>query len=229
MRFNVAEGPLSSPDLSVVPAVLRTVPFPNSGATVPDHSFRFSRTAGKWTINGVTFSDVNNRMLANVPFGTVELWELVNQSQGWTHPIHIHLVDFKIISRTGGATGATPRGVESYESAGLKDVVYLGKGERVVVEAHYAPWPGVYMFHCHNLIHEDNDMMASFNVTVAEDFGYNATSLIDPMQAQFRAKPFVVDDVEDRVNAFSDAEIEASIELLASYQPYDNPDWTVVP
>lgn len=84
------------------------------------------------------------------------------------------------------------------------------------------------MFHCHNLIHEDNDMMAAFNVTVLDDFGYNATSLIDPMQTEFRAKPFVADDVEDRVNAFSVAEIQARIEELANYQPYDNPDWTEV-
>lgn len=138
MRFNVAEGPLSEPDTSVVPTTLRDVPFPPS-STVIDHSFRFARTAGVWTINGVAFSDVENRILASVPLGTVELWELTNQAQGWTHPIHIHLVDFKIVSRTGAATGATTRGVEPYESAGLKDVVYLGKGETVVVEAHYAP------------------------------------------------------------------------------------------
>ena len=55
----------------------------------------------------------------------------------------MHLVDFRVISRTG-------RGVEPYEAAGLKDVVWLGKNEVVKVEAHYAPWNGVYMFHCHN-------------------------------------------------------------------------------
>ena len=84
------------------------------------------------------------------------------------------------------------------------------------------------MFHCHNLIHEDNDMMAAFNVTVLPDYGYNSTSLADPMQAQFRAKPYVDNDVEVRENAFSADEIEAQIQLMASYQPYDNPDWDVV-
>lgn len=138
MRFNVAES-LSSPDTSVVPSTLRDVPFPSSTSTTIDHSFRFARTAGQWSINGVTFSDVENRLLANVPLGTVQLWQLTNAAQGWTHPIHIHLIDFRVLSRTGAATGATTRGVEPYESAGLKDVVYLGKGETVVVEAHYAP------------------------------------------------------------------------------------------
>lgn len=41
-----------------------------------------------------------------------------------------------------------------YESVALKDVVWLGPSETVRVIARYAPWDGVYMFHCHNLIHE---------------------------------------------------------------------------
>lgn len=52
------------------------------------------------------------------------------------------------------------------ESAGLKDVVWLGRNEVVLVEAHYAPWNGVYMFHCHNLIHEDQDA-SSFLVAIS--------------------------------------------------------------
>lgn len=41
-------------------------------------------------------------------------------------------------------------------------------------------------------------MMAAFNVTVLPDYGYKATSLIDPMQKKFRAKAFVDSDVVDR-------------------------------
>ena len=38
------------------------------------------------------------------------------------------------------------------------------------------------MFHCHNLIHEDHEMMAAFNVTHLEDFGYDEkTYFIDPV------------------------------------------------
>lgn len=45
------------------------------------------------------------------------------------------------------------------------------------VIANYAPWSGVYMFHCHNLVHEDHDMMAAFNVTNIDlkAFGYPET------------------------------------------------------
>ena len=97
--------------------------------------------------------------------------------------MHIHLVDFQIISREGN------RPVLEYEKAALKDVVLLGTNEKVKVLAKYAPWDGVYMFHCHNLIHEDHDMMAAFNVSVLEDFGYKETThFIDPMEERWLAK-----------------------------------------
>ena len=47
-------------------------------------------------------------------------------------------------------------------SVGPKDVVHLGENERVRVLASSAPHPGRYMIHCHNLVHEDHDMMGQF-------------------------------------------------------------------
>jgi bilirubin oxidase len=55
---------------------------------------------------------------------------------------------------------------------------------------------GVYMFHCHNLVHEDHDMMAAFNVSVLEDFGYpETTRFIDPMEERWRAKSYAGTDL----------------------------------
>lgn len=132
MRFVVSPNPPSEPDTSVVPPTLRDVPFPPPADGV-NRRFLFHRQGGEWRINGVVFSDVENRVLANVPRGTVEVWELENDSGGWTHPIHVHLVDLRVISRDGD------RGVLAYEAKGLKDVVWLARGETVRVEAHYAP------------------------------------------------------------------------------------------
>lgn len=58
-------------------------------------------------------------------------------------PVHIHLIDFQIISRTGGKRNVLP-----YEEAGLKDVVLLGQNEKVRVIAKYAPWDGVSSSFC---------------------------------------------------------------------------------
>lgn len=162
MRFVVGET-LSEPDTSVVPEVLRDVPFPPPPSDNVDHAFRFHRSNSDWLINGVGFADVQNRILADVPLDTVEVWELENGSGGWTHPIHVHLVDFKVIDRwvnddddddeegddndddeSGGERGVLP-----YEQEGLKDVVWLARHETVRVEAHYAPVSNGFLLVCH--------------------------------------------------------------------------------
>lgn len=75
--------------------------------------------------------------------GTVERWQLNYASGPGVHPAHIHLVNFQVVSRTGGLYPALP-----YETAGLKDVIFLQPGESVEVLAFYGPWNGMYMIHC---------------------------------------------------------------------------------
>ena len=102
--------------------------------------------------------------------GETEIWEWVNNSGGWFHPLHMHLVDFKILSRNGQAAF-------SYEN-GPKDVVYIGEDEtvRLLVKFHLPEGikGGKYMVHCHNLPHEDHDMMQQFAVgEVPDDYDYD--------------------------------------------------------
>lgn len=99
------------------------------------------------------------------------------------HPIHIHLVDFKVISRSR-------RGVEPYE-AGFKDVVFLDENETAEVIARFHPWRGQYMFHCHNLVHEDGDMMAAFDVGDTKEHPENGDIYSDPLSTIFRSKPYI--------------------------------------
>jgi len=201
MRF-VVGNTVTDKTNNNLPSALRTIDLPPPKAGV-DKSFKFGRSNGEWQLNGVTFADVANRIIAKPARGTVEVWEFENNSGGWSHPVHVHLVDFQVISRTGN------RPLLPYESAGLKDVVWLGRGEVIRVIAKYAPWDGVYMFHCHNLIHEDHDMMAAFNVTALQNFGYSEkTSFIDPMEARWRAKPinsadFTAQAIQNRLAEFS--------------------------
>lgn len=192
MQFVVGKTVSSTANNGALPSSLRTVPFPPTKNGV-DRSFKFEKKGGEWTVNGVTFADVNNRILAKPARGAVEIWELENSSGGWSHPVHIHLVDFQILSRTGGKRGVLP-----YEKEALKDVVLLGTNEKVRVIARFAPWDGVYMFHCHNLIHEDHDMMAAFNVSSLSDWGYpETTKIIDPMDEAYRAKDYKDSDFEE--------------------------------
>jgi FtsP/CotA-like multicopper oxidase with cupredoxin domain len=127
---------------------------------VRTRQFEFKRGGGQWTINGTTWDDVVNsgytKVLANPGVDDCEIWELKNSSGGWFHPIHIHLVDFKVLDRNG-------RPPFDYE-LGPKDVVYVGEGETVRVIMRFEHEQGRYMMHCHNLVHEDHDMMAQFLV-----------------------------------------------------------------
>jgi len=193
MRFVVGSSVSDKSNNGAVPSKLsNNINWPAQKTTV-DHTFNFQLGGeNTWTINGVTFDDVNNRVLARPPQGTVELWELHHSGGPAVHPVHIHLVNMQVISRTGGARGLLP-----YETAGLKDVVLLEPGETVRVLALYGPWNGMYMFHCHNLIHEDNAMIDVFNVTKLEELGYTYDStqaFSVPNDEKFAAVPYKAAD-----------------------------------
>ena len=118
------------------------------------------RQNGFWTINGHTWDEVvasNFELLVADPnLGATEIWDIENPAGGWFHPVHIHLIDFKVLSRNG-------RPPFDWE-LGPKDVVYAGENETVRLIMKFGPHRGRYMVHCHNLPHEDHDMMSQFAV-----------------------------------------------------------------
>ena len=130
-------------------------------------TLRFKRQGGEWTINERTWEDVVRSEFQfverSVNHGDVEIWTLRNDSGGWTHPAHTHLVDFKILDRNGKPPFAYERGP--------KDVVYLGENEVVRVLVKFDAGYGRYMIHCHNLVHEDHDMMTQFEVVGPDNRG----------------------------------------------------------
>jgi FtsP/CotA-like multicopper oxidase with cupredoxin domain len=162
MAFDVV-GPPTSFAGNSIPASLNpdcaTMTLPES-ASVQTRRMDLFRENGEWTINGKTWADVVKSkyqlVLANPKANDVEIWELTNLSGGWNHPLHIHLVDFRILSRNGKAPLPYERGP--------KDVVYLGENESVRVLMKFEHQVGKYMIHCHNLSHEDHDMMGQFEV-----------------------------------------------------------------
>ena len=77
------------------------------------------------------------------------------------------------------------------------------------------------MFHCHNLIHENHEMMAAFNATALSNFGYNeATDSSDPMDSRWRAKAYSMTKLMSRMGEFSQAVIAAKAVALVRQQPY---------
>ncbi|KAF8538453.1 Cupredoxin [Trichophaea hybrida] len=197
MQFRVGRRVKSRAGNGPLPGSLVDLDLPTVQDNMVVQQFNFSRRGptGDWTINNKTFHDPLNRLVHNVPLGTTEKW-ILHGGGGWSHPVHIHLVDFQILERIPiepRRPGTEPGRdyVTPYEAAALKDVADLGQNEQVTVLAKYAPWDGLYMFHCHNLVHEDHDMMAAFNVTALPEKGYSESGrFVDPMTQEFRAKPY---------------------------------------
>ena len=105
---------------------------------------------GMSTVNGKVFDP--DRIDARPRLGSTEIWEISGDP---AHPIHLHLVQFRVLSRDGGPPGP-------YD-AGWKDTVFL-EGGTVRVAARFDGYRGKYVFHCHNLEHEDMMMMSNFEV-----------------------------------------------------------------
>ena len=93
----------------------------------------------------------------NPALGSVETWEIHNFTAD-AHPIHIHQVHFQVLGR--GADGN--QSPEPWET-GYKDTVIAYPGEITRVKALY-DLPGFYVWHCHIVEHEDNEMMRPFHV-----------------------------------------------------------------
>ncbi|MGY2066019.1 multicopper oxidase domain-containing protein [Blastococcus sp. SYSU DS0619] len=122
------------------------------------------RSNGLWKINDQTWDDVvrsnYERVFATVPRDAIEIWDVENTSTGWFHPLHVHLVDFRVLSRSINGVSQPPRP----EERGPKDVVYVGEEETVRLLMRFEHEDGRYMIHCHNLSHEDHDMMIQYQV-----------------------------------------------------------------
>jgi FtsP/CotA-like multicopper oxidase with cupredoxin domain len=164
MAFDVTDAPFSKkdgtwnriPDRLVNSEVMRL----RESDAVRERKIRLERTNGFWTVNGKTWDDVIGSqfelLVADPKLNSTEVWEIENRSGGWFHPLHIHLIDFKVLSRNGRAPFDWERGP--------KDVIYAGENESVRVIMKFGPHRGRYMVHCHNLPHEDHDMMQQFAV-----------------------------------------------------------------
>jgi FtsP/CotA-like multicopper oxidase with cupredoxin domain len=112
--------------------------------------------------DGVTVKMIN--VTENPRAGNTEDWEMYNFTAD-AHPIHLHLVRFQVLGRTllDGVTPSPNGSLQPWES-GFKDTVISYPGEITSVRARF-DLPGLYVWHCHIVEHEDNEMMRPFVVS----------------------------------------------------------------
>lgn len=132
-----------------LPAIARLDP----ARAARTREFHFDSRMMRHSINGAEFE--LERVDERVPFGSTEIWRFVNPS-AFPHPVHMHEVQFQVLSRTGGRGRLFPW------ERGWKDTVLLHPGETVEVIATFDAHRGLFLMHCHNLIHEDMGMMLNY-------------------------------------------------------------------
>jgi spore coat protein A len=168
MQFEVI-GPATDPRFNAVPTTLLQTPHPAMALKASQAKrtrrmrLKHDDVTNEWTIDGKTWQHVVDSgfklLFANPQPGDVELWEIETSGGGWFHPLHIHFVDFQVLTRNGGP----PRP----EERGPKDVVYVDEDSRLRLLMQFSQVGGRhgrYMIHCHNLTHEDHDMMTQFQI-----------------------------------------------------------------
>lgn len=180
MKF-VVKGPPVAKDATVE----HGTPLIRTHRTIEDHEvkavreFIFERGKGAWQINGRFYDPTITN--AGPWLDHAEEWVLRNGGGGWWHPIHIHLESHQLISyekdfaadaivdRQDPPTlsplnalkdiaGAMPH----RERIGLHDTQALGPNTVARIRMRHRTWSGPFVFHCHNLEHEDMRMMFNF-------------------------------------------------------------------
>jgi spore coat protein A, manganese oxidase len=156
MRFVVARG--ATEDSQIPPTLADVRRLQGSDVSVR-RDLVFARGGAQahgmtlWTINGEPFHP--DRIDADPTLGAVELWKV--RAQNVEHPIHLHLAPFQVLSIGGNDPGPC--------NQGWKDTVNLDNGDYAELLVHFDSFKGKYVFHCHNLEHEDMQMMGNFQVT----------------------------------------------------------------
>lgn len=144
-------------DMTEIPVSLTSVMPIQLGDNPITRVFDLQSMGISGTINGKTFD--MDRIDEEVKLNESEIWVIRNSGsmmQASGHPFHVHGTQFQVISRNGKAPPPHERG--------FKDTVFVDLGEEVKIRVRFTH-PGIFMYHCHILEHEDNGMMGQFRVS----------------------------------------------------------------
>jgi FtsP/CotA-like multicopper oxidase with cupredoxin domain len=112
----------------------------------------------EWLINGLQFDPA--RPLISPKLGSGAVWRMRNGGGGWVHPMHIHMEEHRVISRNKKIAPDS----RHPDDTGKEDVVALDPSEDVYISRRFRTFTGPYVAHCHNLAHEDHNMMYGWDI-----------------------------------------------------------------
>lgn len=174
MQFRVSHS--GAKDASALPNRLRAVPAILQSEAVQTRSLTLTEQddfVGNTMVMLLNGAHWSMPITEKPVIDTVEIWNLINLTDD-AHPIHLHLVRFQILDRrrldtfayqtskrlrfTGPAIAPEPN------EAGWKDTVRANPGMVTRIIVRFTGYTGRYVWHCHLLEHEDNEMMRPYEV-----------------------------------------------------------------
>ncbi len=156
----------SETDSFTLPGLLSSISMLNEAMSVRSRGFDISNPHGEeghgggmtmsngHNINGKTFDAA--RIDETINAGDIEIWTFDNTMGGEPHPMHLHGNQFQILDRTNGS------GIIPPHEKGWKDTVLVMPKEIVRIIIPFGTELGKFVFHCHNLEHEDDGMMLNY-------------------------------------------------------------------
>jgi spore coat protein A len=176
LQFRVGGTAARSSTMTAVPQSLRTVPPPDAARAINTRTITLEEVQDRiqnpmlMVLNGKRWHEP----VTETPrLDTTEIWEFVNLTED-THPMHLHLVRFRILDRRsidvfGYRNFKTLKFIAAAQPPsptedGWKDVVQCPAGMITRILVHFDGYAGKYLYHCHVLEHEANDMMRPFEV-----------------------------------------------------------------
>ncbi|MBK9331931.1 MAG: multicopper oxidase domain-containing protein [Ignavibacteria bacterium] len=154
LRFDITGNTGSG---GIIPAALPPISYYSISDVKTTRTFTLTTNMGGMNmhrINGLTFD--MNRIDWETPQSSLEEWRIINAAN-MLHPIHSHSEQFQVYSRNG-STVLPP------EDKGWKDTVLIRPFETVRLLVRFTDYRGIFLFHCHNLEHEDDGMMLNFKI-----------------------------------------------------------------
>jgi spore coat protein A, manganese oxidase len=172
-----ATGKNDSKDDGVVPTALRPVPKMEESSAVKTRVLSLIEVddrVGRPMMMLLNNAHWNMPVTENPVLDSVEIWSLVNLTDD-AHPIHLHLVKFQILDRRphdvlhyfikqGDIRYIGPAMPPDPSEAGWKDTVRVDANTVTRIIVKFEGFVGRYVWHCHLLEHEDNEMMRPFDV-----------------------------------------------------------------
>jgi spore coat protein A, manganese oxidase len=174
MQFRVSSAKVS--DTSSLPATLRAVSKIPESQSVQTRLLtlnEYQNKAGNPVLLLLNETHWKMPITEKPVLGSTEIWSLINPTND-THPIHLHLVRFQVLDRQsyepwlfqtkrqlhfiGPAQPPEPNEV------GWKDTVQAHSRMVTRIIVPFTGFPGRYVWHCHILEHEDNEMMRPYEV-----------------------------------------------------------------